>query len=53
MLDFLNKNIPKALLPLTVVLIGFVIVAVSLFVTRFLVKMIERFRKNDKKDGID
>ena len=48
--DFLTQNIPKALLPFTVVMLGFAIVAVSLFVTRFIVKLIERYKKKDSSD---
>ena len=48
MLGLLTENIPKALLPLTVVMLGFAIVAVSLLITRLIIKMIERLKLKDK-----
>ncbi|NCU27147.1 hypothetical protein EOM86_10585 [Candidatus Nomurabacteria bacterium] len=49
--DLITENVPKALLPLVVVIIGFLIIGFSLFMTRVLVKLIEKRKKKQKENG--
>lgn len=49
--DLITENVPKALLPLVVVIIGFLIIGFSLFMTRVLVKLIEKRKKKKKENG--
>lgn len=49
--DLITENVPKALLPLVVVIIGFLIIGFSLFMTRVLVKLIEKRKKKQEENS--
>lgn len=48
LLEFLNETIPKALLPLSVLLIGFVIITASMLLTKLFMRLITKFKRNGK-----
>ena len=42
--------VPKALLQLTVLILGFIIITVALVLTKIVVRTIEKYKQNKKKN---
>jgi hypothetical protein len=51
MLDFLSNNIPKALLPMTVVVVGFAIIASSLYITKLIMMIEKRWQRRKPQEN--
>ena len=52
MIDKLVETVPKALLPLSVLIIGFFIIAASMLLTKLFMKIYNKIKENNKKTGI-
>ena len=46
--DFFSDIVPKALLPISVLLLGFGILAVSLFLTKVIMKLVRKISEKKK-----
>jgi len=49
LLDKLTQIVPKALLPITVLILGFIIIAASMILTKLVVKVLDKIKNKNKK----